>query len=87
MPQILGNTSSKRDDPIFWQWRKGKAIRHNNWKLVAHRDVWELYNLEADPVEEINLIDKEIEKVAELKSLYEDWAVQYEMSSLKTTNK
>ena len=87
LPQILGDTSSKRDDPIFWQWRKGKAIRHNNWKLVAHRDVWELYNLEADPVEEINLIDKEIEKVAELKSLYEDWADQYEMSSLKTTNK
>ena len=80
LPQILGDASNERNDPIFWQWRHGKAIRDGNWKLVAHKDVWELYNLESDPVEEMNLIEKEKEKAAQLKARYEDWAVQFEIT-------
>ena len=80
LPQILGDASNERNDPIFWQWRQGKAVRDGNWKLVAHKDVWELYNLESDPVEEMNLIEKEKEKAAQLKARYEDWAVQFEIT-------
>ena len=82
LPQLFGDSSVKRDAPIFWQWRHGKAVRDGDWKLVAHKEVWELYNLESDPVEEINLIEKEKEKLTELKELYEDWA-----ASLKLPNK
>lgn len=78
--QILGDSSDKRDTPIFWQWRHGKAIRLENWKLVAHKDIWELYNLKNDPIEEMNLIDKEKEKAAQLKALYEDWEGQFEIT-------
>ena len=67
--------------PIFWQWRHGKAVRDGDWKLVAHKEVWELYNLESDPVEEINLIEKEKEKLTELKELYEDWAANFEIAN------
>ena len=80
LPQILGDASNERNDPIFWQWRHGKAVRDGNWKLVAQKDVWELYNLESDPVEEMNLIEKEKEKAAQLKARYEDWAVQFEIT-------
>jgi arylsulfatase A-like enzyme len=80
LPQILGDASDERNDPIFWQWRHGKAVRDGNWKLVAHKDVWELYNLESDPVEEMNLIEKEKEKAAQLKARYEDWAVHFEIT-------
>jgi arylsulfatase A-like enzyme len=80
LPQILGDASNERNDPIFWQWRQGKAVRDGNWKLVAHKDVWELYNLESDPVEEMNLIEKEKEKAAQLKARYEDWAGQFEIT-------
>ncbi|MGB2252640.1 MAG: arylsulfatase [Flavobacteriaceae bacterium] len=80
LPQILGDASNERNDPIFWQWRHGKAVRDGNWKLVAHKDVWELYNLESDPVEEMNLIEKEKEKAAQLKARYEDWAGQFEIT-------
>ena len=80
LPQLLGDASNERNDPIFWQWRQGKAVRDGNWKLVAHKDVWELYNLESDPVEEMNLIEKEKEKAAQLKARYEDWAVQFEIT-------
>ena len=80
LPQLLGDSTDKRGEPIFWQWRYGKAVRDGNWKLVAYKEVWELYNLETDPVEEINLIDKEKEKAAQLKSLYEDWAGQFKIT-------
>ena len=80
LPQLLGDSTGKRGEPIFWQWRYGKAVRDGNWKLVAYKEVWELYNLETDPVEEINLIDKEKEKAAQLKSLYEDWAGQFKIT-------
>jgi len=79
-PQILGDASNERNDPIFWQWRHGKAIRDGNWKLVAQKDVWELYNLETDPVEEMNLIDREKEKVGQLEARCEDWAGQFEIT-------
>ena len=36
--------------------------------------------METDPVEEINLIDKEKEKAAQLKSLYEDWAAKFKIT-------
>jgi arylsulfatase A-like enzyme len=44
---------------------------------VADRDVWELYNLKNDPVEEINLIDREPEKAAALEKQYTAWAQQF----------
>ena len=45
-----------------WQSSKGWRL-----KLVAHKEVWELYNLESDPVEEINLIEKEKGKANRVK--------------------
>ena len=77
LSQMLGKGSQERDGPIFWEWRHGKAIREGDWKLVAHRDVWELYNLKNDPVEEINLIDREPEKAAALEKQYTAWAQQF----------
>ena len=79
LPQIMGDGSVERDDPIFWQWQYGKAVREGNWKLVAYKGVWELYNLKEDPVEEMNLINEEQEKAAALQSLYNDWAGQFEI--------
>ena len=80
LSQMLGDNSTDRDSPIFWQWKSGKAVRNGNWKLVAYNNIWELYNLEKDPVEEINLIDTEIEIATQLKSLYEGWASQFQIS-------
>tara|TARA_X000000950_G_C13811858_1_gene618005 strand:+ start:497 stop:1162 length:666 start_codon:yes stop_codon:yes gene_type:complete len=80
LPQILGNNSTERETPIFWQWKNGKAVRKGNWKLVAYKNIWELYNLENDPVEEINLIETETEIATQLKLNYEGWANQFKIS-------
>lgn len=77
LPQLLGDTTIHREEPIFWEWRHGKAVRAGDWKMVAYQDTWELYDLKDDPVEEKNLIDQEIEKADELKKLYFNWAKQF----------
>ena len=71
------NQNDKRVKPIFWQWRQGKAIRDGDWKLVAHRDKWELYNLESDPIEEIDLLIDEPDKAELLKKKYLNWSKQF----------
>ncbi len=79
LAQILGDPSSDRETPIFWQWNEGKAVREGKWKLVAHKNVWELYNLETDPVEEFDLIETETERASQLKTLFDDWANPFEI--------
>jgi len=71
---ILKGEEVKRGKPIFWQWRYGKAVRDGDWKLVALKDKWSLYNLKSDPVEENDLSKDNPEKYHELLAQYEAWA-------------
>lgn len=77
LPQMVGEPLVIRKEPLFWQWQHGKAVRDGNWKLVAHKGEWELYNLKKDPVEGRNLVREEPEKVEEFKKYYSEWAKQY----------
>ncbi len=65
----------KREKPIFWEWRKGKAVYHDSWKIVKEGldKPWELYNVENDPTETTNLADKNPEKLKELDLLFNNW--------------
>jgi len=67
---------------IFWEHSANRAIRIGNWKLVAKvkttkvftpedENVWELYDLEKDPSEMINLASKYPEKVKEMAGLWQ----------------
>ena len=51
------------------------GVRLANWKLIIGpaEQTLELYDLEADPGESINLYDQEPERVAVLTALLEDW--------------
>ncbi len=53
------------------------GVRYEGWKLVRYpgqqEDYWELYDLEADPDERVNLVDQQVERLEELKRLLEDW--------------
>ncbi len=61
--------------PTFWEHEGNRAVRLQEWKLVArNRQPWELYDTEADRTEQNNLAATHPEKVKELSDLYDAWA-------------
>jgi arylsulfatase A-like enzyme len=74
LPVLAGGTA--HHDHFFWseggssgEW----AVRSGKWKLVAHPESVELYDLEADLAETTDLAAKYPEVVAELQRLYDGW--------------
>ena len=76
---VFNGTERPRQKPLFWQWKNGKAVMKDNWKLVSRKqdgkDNWELFDMETDKTETSDLSAKHPEVVAELKSLHEDWLI------------
>ena len=65
----------KRDLPIYWEHEGSRAVRIDEWKLVAEvGGEWELYNMDEDRTELNNLIDDNAPKAAEMIALYDAWA-------------
>jgi arylsulfatase A-like enzyme len=39
----------QRDEPLYWQWQRGKAVRQGKWKLVSDNNgLWGLYDMNVD---------------------------------------
>jgi len=58
-------------DYLWWLHQENRAIRVDDWKLVASRDAtWELYNLANDRAENHDLAAQHPEKVRELEQLW-----------------
>ena len=74
VPYIKGENSGEPHDKLFWRQGHYQAVLADGWKLqVALRPdkVW-LFNLDEDPTEQVNLVDKRPDKVAALKALLAD---------------
>ena len=75
---ILRSTTRAPHDFIAWEHFDSRAIRQRNWKLVWSKELkkWELYDLAKDRAEMHDLAGSMPKKVAELRNLYEEWAVK-----------
>ncbi len=76
-------------EPIFWEHEANRAVRKGNWKLVSfasgkppYEGPWELYDLSKDRGESNDLARKYPAKVAELSSLWADWAQSHQVLPL-----
>ena len=51
------------------------AVISENWKLVANRSMnyIELYDLESDPLEAVNVADKQEKEVRRLRTMLKEW--------------
>ena len=82
------NGSIKREKPVYFQWRSGKAVVDGDWKMVVHKrsqkekdngimafatGEWELYDLGVDRTETNNLASSHPEKLAVLTAKYDAW--------------
>lgn len=66
-----------RKEPFFWEFEGDRAVRKENWKLVAKQDSpWELYDLSKDPTELNNLVNKDTAIYRNLLNLYDKWAAK-----------
>lgn len=67
------------DRTLWWLHEGNRAVRKDNWKLVADRDdPWELYDLASDRAEIHNLAADHPEKVRELEQIWTDVTKQFE---------
>jgi arylsulfatase len=74
LPTFKGKALERRA-PIFWEHMGNKAIRDENWKLVAkHGQPWELYDLAVDRAESRDLSKDEPAIAARLAALWQAWA-------------
>ena len=72
---ILKGESSSRENPIYWQWGDGKAVRHRDYRLVADDSgPWSLYDMRTDRTETRDVSAQHPDIVSELSGLYDSWA-------------
>lgn len=77
LPVLYGQqTEVKREEPLFWERAGNRAVREGKWKLVSHWPsyAWELYDLENDRGETINLARANHDVVSKLSVKYFAWA-------------
>ena len=59
---------------IYWKWRKGKAVRHQHWRLVSDQNQdWQLYDMRNDKTETTNLTDRFPDIARELGTMHSRW--------------
>jgi arylsulfatase A-like enzyme len=72
---ILRGESYTRQNPIYWNWRDGKAVRQGDYRLVTDEGgPWELYDMRVDRTETRDIARQHPQIVSELSTLYEKWA-------------
>ena len=78
LPTLKGEKGQKQHDYFYFEFHEmngRQAIIRGNWKLILldiqKSPKYELYNIAADPSEVHNMIDRNPEKFAELKTLME----------------
>ncbi len=77
---LLGKADFPADRMLFTHHLRGKgleaypgAVRTDRWRLVREGDAWQLYDMYADPGEEVDVSAHYPERVARMAAAYDDW--------------
>lgn len=78
IPYLKDDSTSVPHEELFWKADHVFAVKKGNFKLIySARDNWcELYDLENDPNEQFNILEKNPAKVLEMKNDLLNWTKQ-----------
>lgn len=72
---IIQESSTSNHEYVYWEHIGNRAVRNNQWKLVALANSdWKLYNIDKDPTEIKNIINENPDLAKKLIKKYEQWA-------------
>ncbi|MBY0506249.1 MAG: sulfatase-like hydrolase/transferase [Bryobacteraceae bacterium] len=75
LPVLLGQSKGPVHDSLYWDGAEQRtAIRSGPWKLVSNRGQIELFHLQQDVSEKVNLAAQKPEIVAELTQKFDTWS-------------
>ena len=75
LPILTGKAKRPLHDSLYWDGAEGRtAIRSGPWKLVTNGDKVELFNLQQDLPEKLNLAAQKPEVVAQLREKFDTWS-------------
>lgn len=67
LPTLLGKGEQKRHEFLYWEYLGQVAVRRNNWKAyMSRKQRWQLFNLDADSLEEKDLASEHPEILMEM---------------------
>ena len=72
LPALKGK-SHFREEPLYFQFGSGSAMRKGNWKLVRSGMTWELYDLASDRTETNDLSPTMPELVKDMDTAWNAW--------------
>ncbi len=87
LPIFLGEKNKERKKALFWQWKKGKAVRKGKWKAVTNGRNWELFDMSEDMSETNDLSSKYPEKLLAMQKKYKEWYKSTPASREKSSKK
>ena len=59
----------------------GTAVRDGRWKMIVKEDRWQLFNLDEDPGETVNLAESDPKRAAAMARAIADWKLQVRSGS------
>ena len=72
----LENKDWNREIPLFFEWSGNRAVWLEHWKAVSiyPENKWQLYDIENDRTEAIDLAEQHPEVLKQIEALYSAWA-------------
>ncbi len=75
LPRLTGDSAAiEREQPMFWDFYTGQAIRMGDWKLWRNADTSVLFNIANDPAELTNLAYQQPERTQQLTKKLDEWS-------------
>ncbi|CAA6678561.1 MULTISPECIES: arylsulfatase [unclassified Lentimonas] len=71
--QLKGDLTSPRTRTLYWEFANGRAIRQGDWKAVAEKSNWELFDMSTDRNETTDLSKQYPERLAAMQQQWFNW--------------